>query len=184
MPSSVKSYFPAAFWPTSLKTVSFLGAALLIGVGVAAVKAIPHGTHVPYAEAFGTVVAFIPPAIALVALLFVVVGYELEPQELRIRRLLWSTQISLTGLQRVYADPELMKCSLRIFGNGGLFAITGLYQNRSLGRYRAFVTNPEQAVALFLPERIIVISPLDPEAFVHDVCARFPHAQVKNSSTE
>lgn len=184
MPSSVKHYFPAAFWPASLKMLSFLGSALLIGVGIATVKAIPHGTHVPYAEALGTVVAFVPPAIALFSLLFVVVGYELKPQQLRIRRLFWSTEISVIGLQRVYADPELMKCSLRIFGNGGLFSITGLYQNRTLGRYRAFVTNSEQAVALFLSDRIIVISPRDPEAFVQAVCARFPLVQVKYSAAE
>lgn len=178
MGSTIMRYFRCAEWPTALKISSFLGAALLIGVWIATVNAIPHRTQVPYAEAFGTVVAFVPPAIAVFAILFVVTGYELQSRQLHIRRLLWTTQVSLNGLLRIQVDPELMKCSIRIFGNGGLFSITGLYQNRVLGRYRAFVTNPKHAVALFLPDRIIVVSPADTKAFVQAVCAEFPNVQV------
>jgi hypothetical protein len=170
--------FASAPWPTFLKVSSFLGSAVLVGVGVAAAKAIPHGTRVPYAEAFGTVVAFVPPAIALFAVLLIVAGYELERGQLRIRRLLWSTQIPLTGLDRIYADPTMMKCSIRIFGNGGLFSFTGLYRNRAFGRYRAFVTNPTHSVALFLANRVVVVSPADTEGFVRSVHAQFPGIQL------
>jgi len=179
--SAHRQHFPSAPWSTALKVISFFGSILLVGGGISAVQAIPQGTHVPYAEAVGTVVAFVPPAIAVFALLFVVVGYELKPRQLHIRRLLWSTQVSLNGLQRIHADPAMMKCSTKVMGNGGLFSITGLYQNRVLGRYRAFVTNPEYAVALFLPDRIIVISPEDPEAFMQAICSRFPKIQVESS---
>lgn len=174
-------YFPAAAWPTALTVSSVLGGIVLIGVGIAATKAIPHGTQVPYAEAFGTVVAFVPPAIAVFALLFVVVGYELKSQQLRIRRLLWTTQVSLDGLQKIQIAPDLMKCSLRLFGNGGLFSITGLYQNHRLGRYRAFVTNPQYAVALFLPDRILVVSPADIKAFKQEICSQFPDLAIESA---
>lgn len=182
MSSSFIQYFPSAAWPTALKLSSFLGGALLIGVGIAAAQAIPYGTHVPYAEAVGSIVAFVPPAIALFALFFIVAGYELKSQQLCIRRLLWTTRISLSGLQRIQSDPAMMKCSFKLFGNGGLFSITGLYQNRVLGRYRAFVTNPKQAVALFLPDRTIVVSPADTDAFVQAIRAQFPNAQVEPSN--
>jgi len=175
--------FASARWPTFLKVSSFLGSTALVGVGVAAVKAIPHGTRVPYAEAFGSLVAFVPPAIALFAVLFIVAGYELEPGQLRIRRLVWSTQIPLTGLHRIYTDPTFMKCSRRLFGNGGLFSFTGLYQNRSFGRYRAFVTDPAQSVALFLPNRVVVVSPADAESFVRSIHAQFPGVQIGPPST-
>ena len=170
--------FASARWPNFLKASSFLGSAALVGVGVAAVKAIPRGTRVPYAEAFGSLVAWVPPAIALFAVLFIVAGYELESGQLRIRRLAWSTQIPLTGLQRIYADPTFMKCSRRLFGNGGLFSFTGLYQNRSLGRYRAFVTDPAHSVTLFLPNRGVVVSPADVESFVRSIQAQFPGVQI------
>jgi hypothetical protein len=49
---------------------------------------------------------------------------------------------------------------------GGLFSITGVYQNKRLGRYRAFVTNPQCCVVLVLPGRVIAVSPENPLAFV------------------
>ncbi len=170
--------FASAPWPKSLKVISLLTCAILIGVSVIVVKVIPFGTRVPFAQAVGTLVAFVPPAIGFLAVLFIVSGYELESGQLRIHRLLWSTHIPLSGLDRIYADPAIMKHSLRIFGNGGLFSFTGIYQGRALGRYRAFVTDPRRSVALFLPTGIIVVSPADTELFVHVVRSQFPGVQV------
>lgn len=171
-------YFPTAPWSNALKIMSVLGCVLLIGVGIGAVNAVPHDTRIPYVELFGTVVAFVPPAIGLFAVLFIVSGYELKPHRLRIRRLLWSTEVSLGGLQRIYADSAIMKHSLKVCGNGGLFSITGIYRNHFLGNYRAFVTNPECAVALFLPDRVVVISPADPEAFVRAIRTQVPDIRI------
>jgi len=99
------SQFRAAPWPTSLKVISLLATAVLAGVGWATWRVIPRGTRVPFAETFGTVVSTLPPLILVVALLFVVTGYEVGPSELRIRRLLWSTRVRLDGLSRAWADP-------------------------------------------------------------------------------
>ena len=158
--------FRAAPWSNSLKATSLAGSAILIAVGYAIATAIPHGTRAPYAEGFGALIAWVPPLVGLLALLFVVRGYELAPGELRVKRLLWSTCVPLAGLREVSADPEAMTGSLRLFGNGGLFSFTGLFQSRTLGRYRAFVTDPKCAVVLVLERRLVVISPEDPEGFV------------------
>ncbi len=182
MSSSLMQHFASARWPTFLKVSSFLGSAVLVAIGVAAAKAIPHGTRVLYAEDFGTLVAFVPPAIALFATLFIVAGYELERGHLRVRRLLWSTQIPLSGLHRIYADSTIMKCSIRLVGNGGMFSFTGLYRNRVFGRFRAFVTDPAHSVALFLPNRIVVVSPADTDGFVRSIRAQFPSVPVGPSS--
>jgi hypothetical protein len=56
-----------------------------------------------------------------------------------------------------------MRRSLRLFGNGGLFSITGIFQNATLGRYRAFVTDPKQAVVLRYESRVVVLSPANPD---------------------
>lgn len=63
--SALMRYFPAAPWSAALKLSSFLGAILLLGVGIAAVNAIPQNPRVPYAAALGTVVAFAPPIFGL-----------------------------------------------------------------------------------------------------------------------
>jgi hypothetical protein len=170
--------FASASWPNALKVSSLLESVILVGVGIIAVKTIPYGTRNPFFQTFGPLVAFMPLAIALFAILFIVSGYELEPSRLRIRRLLWSTQIPLFGLHRIYADSIIMKHSIRVFGNGGFFSFTGLYQSRALGRYRAFVTDPKCSVALFLPTGVVVVSPADAELFVRSVRSQFPGIQV------
>ena len=168
----------SAPWPTSLVVVSALGTAVLVGAGFAAAQAIPHGTRAPFAETFGTLVAFVPPLIALVALLFVVRSYEVGPGELRVGRLLWATRIDLAGLSRARHDPSAMTCSFRIFGNGGLYSFTGLYQSKSLGRYRAWVTDPKRAVVLHLAGRTVVVSPDDPFTFLHQLRTFVPGVEI------
>jgi hypothetical protein len=174
--------FDTAPWPTSLKATSLIATAILAGVCYAFVRAIPRGTRVPFAETFGTLMVFVPPFVALIAFLFVVTVYEVGPTELRVQRLLWSTRIPLAGITRAWHDPGVMKRSLRVFGNGGLYSITGLYQNRLLGRYRAFVTDPKHSIVLGIPKRLVVVSPADPRAFLQQLAALFPSIRVDAAS--
>jgi hypothetical protein len=155
--------FAAAPWPTALKVTSGVGTALLIGVWYGA------GMDVPVrglAHWVGTLVTLLPPALLLGAALFVVQGYEVDAQALRVRRLLWSTLVPLAGLTRVWQDPQAIKRSIKIFGNGGLFAFTGLYKSDALGRYRLYATDPARAVIVQLPDRTVVVTPAYPHAFV------------------
>jgi len=155
--------FAAAPWPGFLKAISAGTTALLFIVTYFAARAIP-----PYGSAhtFGIAVAALPMAIPAIALLFVVTEFEVAHNNLLIKRLLWWTPVDLTGLQRVERYPEGFKGSLRVFGNGGLFSFTGIFWNKKLGRYRLFATDPSRFVAIFLPDRVVVVSPADPEAFI------------------
>ena len=113
----------------------------------------------------GWLVALILPAAAL----FIVRSYAIEPNVLAIRRLLWTTRLPLTGLQSAEVSPNVMRGSLRLFGNGGMFSITGLFRNRALGNYRAFVTDLKRTVVLRFPKRTVVVSPENPEQFVAEI---------------
>jgi len=104
-----------------------------------------------------------------VAALFVVRSYAIEFDELLIRRLLWTTHLPLAKLQSAEAVPDAMRGSLRLFGNGGMFSITGLFRNRALGNYRAFVTDLKKTVVLRFPKRTVVVSPENPEQFVAEI---------------
>jgi Bacterial PH domain len=117
-------------------------------------------------------------SVPLVAALFIIRGYELEATELLIRRLLWSTRLSLLKLREAWADPTAMKRSLRLFGNDGLFSITGLFWNRRLGRYRAFATAPSNAVVLKLADRIVVVTPERPDDFLAILKLYRPHVRI------
>jgi hypothetical protein len=101
-----------------------------------------------------------------VPLALMVRGYELVPGELRIRRLWWDTRWPLDGPIKASVRPNVMARSWRIWGNGGIFAISGHFSNAALGRYRAFVTDFKRTVVLDTPRGIVVVSPDQPEAFV------------------
>jgi hypothetical protein len=161
-------HFRPAPWPTSLKTSSVIGGALLAGVGYAAYRAVPP---FGFAHTFGSLVACVPPAIALLALFFVVLGYEIGPGVVRVRRLLWTTAIPLGALESARHDAGAIKGSLRVFGNAGLFSFTGVYQNSRLGRFRLFATDPASAVVLRGGGRVVVVTPTAPHAFVAAVTA-------------
>lgn len=174
-------HFPAAPWPTILKALSAFGALLLLAAGYGAAAGIPAAGG---PRLLGSIMACLPPSIALGAVLFVVRSYELDADCLRIQRLLWPTVLRIDGLQAVRHDPAAMNCSLRLFGNGGLFSITGLFQNTALGRYRAFVTDPKHAVVLVMRKRVVVVSPAEPARFVETVGRLFPATVVGEARRE
>ena len=155
--------FTAAPWSPLLKLTSVGTTLLLAGLGGWLAHVVPlYGASHPAA----LVAMVLAPAILLGALLFVVNGYAIHDRELRIRRLLWQTSIDLSGLRSANPDALLLRGSLRIAGNGGVFSFSGYFWNRRIGRYRAFVTDWKRAVVLQLPRQIIVVSPSDPAAFV------------------
>ena len=100
---------------------------------------------------------------------FAVRGYTLEGRRLRVHRLLWDTELSLSGLRSIEHDPAAMSRSIRVFGNEGMFGVTGWFWNRTLRLYRAFVTDPKLAVVLRLEDRVVVVSPHPPGRFVAQV---------------
>jgi hypothetical protein len=108
----------------------------------------------------------VPPLIVAQTFAARVRGYTLTADAITVRRGFWNTRLPLAGLRSVTGDVDAMRGSVRVFGNGGLFAITGRFWNRKLGWYRAFATDPGRAVVLRYPKRTIVITPHDPQHFI------------------
>jgi hypothetical protein len=171
--------FEAAPWSKLLWGATIFSTAILLGVGYLAWRVVPHVPSKPAAELVGALVAWTSPLVAVIALLFVVRGFAIEGKDLVVQRLLWSTVLPLEGLRSVGADPEILRGSLRVAGNGGLFSITGVFWNRRLGRYRAFITDPKKVVVLVTPSKTIALSPDDPKTFVDRVHALFPAARLE-----
>ena len=164
-------------WSGLLKVMSALAAALLLAVGVSLQYASPRLQ--PGAGGLPVRLAAIAIwGVLLGAALFTVRGYELTPSELLVQRLLWATRIPLQDLRAAWADPAAMKGSLRLFGNGGLFAINGVFSNGSLGRYRAFATAPKNSVVLKFTWRTVVVTPDDPQEFLGILALNSPQARV------
>jgi hypothetical protein len=151
-------------WGLSLRLITTASVTVLFGIMVFGVLNYPGNALILL------VATIILPAVLLLAsALFLIRGYELSKDKLFIQRLGWKTEIDLQELQAAEIDPEAMKKSIRIFGNGGLFCFAGKFRNRKLGSFRVFATDPDLAVVLRFAGKIIVITPDEPHKFVAQI---------------
>ena len=146
----------AAPWSSNLLFMSTLGSAVLLATAIAMSRSGYKLTLIPFALIFG-------------AALFSVRGYTVTPDAVLVHRLFWTTRLPLAGLQSAQFEPDVMTGGLRIFGNGGLFSFSGWFRNKTLGTYRAFVTDSRRTVVLRFRTSTVVVSPFPPEGFVEDI---------------
>jgi hypothetical protein len=147
--------------------VTLLGCAVLLGTAVTARVAVPPKHFVARGSASVLTLLLIGGTA-----LFTIRGYRLEGRQLLVDRLLWSTRVPLDGLDAAEIVPDAMRRSVRLFGNGGLFAFAGWFRNRRLGTYRAFATDPSRSVVLRFPNRRVVVTPDDPQGFAEALESR------------
>jgi hypothetical protein len=144
---------------------SVLATVLVLGIALGSLL-IPM-PHLGWAITFGLrwpLLAIVPGAA-----LFIVRGYAITSEAVFVVRPFWRTRLSRRGLQSATFEPGAMSGSLRLCGNGGFFSFTGLFSNKRLGRYRAFVTDPKLTVVLRYEGRTVVLSPERPEEFVREL---------------
>ena len=146
----------SARWSVMLIVVSAVITAVCLFAGFAVGRGLPSG---------GAAVLAMP----VVAELFSVRGYTLQSGTLLVKRLVWSTEVPLRGLRSADADPTLLAGSWRTFGNGGFFSFSGWFYSKTLGKYRAFVTNHDDTVVLRFSDRTVVVSPSPADEFAEQV---------------
>jgi hypothetical protein len=154
----VKTY--KAPWSTSLIVVSSL--CTLLGIGIA-LNLLWH----PGRTSRWT--ALLPLAVIFAAALFHIRAYTVTDQAILVHRWFWTTVLPLAELRTVEFEPNVMRRSIRMFGNGGMFSFTGWFCNKTLGTYRAFVTDPRKTVVLRFLRRTILVSPSAPDEFVNEI---------------
>jgi hypothetical protein len=154
-------------WSGLLMGMTVVGTLLLVGVSALCLAVLP-----PDLRVFRLLAAGLPLFIVVGCLPFLVRGYTITEHELRIQRLGWSTRWPLAALRDARVDPQAMKGSLRLCGNGGLFAFCGWFRNKQLGVYRAFATAPDHSVVLRFGARTVVVTPDDPAAFANELQRR------------
>ena len=99
-------------------------------------------------------------------------NYVLSGDRLIVERFGPDTDFALESLESVRKDPAAMK-GIYTITNGGLFAFSGKKcRNRKLGVFEAYATDKKRSVVLRFPNRILVVTPEAPEAFVMAVNGR------------
>ncbi len=165
-------------WSARLSAATPIGIVVLLGLPVV-IASVPANGAAP--ALLVAAIAVVDVAVIATAALFLIRGYRLDRDGLHVERLLWADRIPLTGLRRAWPDPRATSRSLRLFGNSGFFCIAGLFTNRTLGRYRAFATDPRRAVVLQLGERTVVVTPDEPLRFLAAVATLAPQAEVSKT---
>ena len=119
-----------------------------------------------------------PPMLGAPAIVFViwygalVRRYRLLGGEIVVERAWLTVRLPLAGLVAVESDREALRGAWKIIGNGGLGAYAGHFRSKKLGKFRAYVTDPDCAVILRWPDRCLVVSPAQPGEFADAVRAR------------
>lgn len=155
--SAVRTHFRAP-WSRTVKVVTV--AVIVLAV---ALNALPFLVRPAWAAALAHLSMW---GVLLFCLFFSVNGFSVRGGLLLVHRLGWATKFDLAQLSGFEVNPHAMMGSIRLFGNGGIFCFIGHYRNAVIGRYRAYVTDPANAVVLEFGARKIVVSPDDPQAFV------------------
>jgi len=112
--------------------------------------------------------------IAIMLLLFFVfmpIGYRLDDVNLTVLRWGPKRRIPVAQIESVgQIDASMLRHSIRVMGCGGFGGYYGLFSNKTLGRYRAYITRNDNLVLVRLKEgRPVVLSPKEPELFVKAV---------------
>jgi hypothetical protein len=160
---SAKTY--GAPWGTMLIVMSAVVTLMCVGISAGAswMAAVKHQPSLVSAA------ALLPLALLAGCALFTVRGFAITSDAILVNRLLWDTRLPRAGLESASVEPDVMRGSLRTLGNGGAFSFTGLYYNKRLRSYRAFVTDLHRTVVLRYASRTVVLSPDAPEDFVRDL---------------
>jgi hypothetical protein len=155
----------SAPWGRSLRLMTLGSVAILLTVALFGLLAGPRQLWLWWAAMVG-----LPLIVLCGSLLFMVRGYVLTDSDIAVRRLGWSTLLPLEGLVAVTGEPEGLRGSVRLFGNGGLFGISGWFWNRRIGRFRAYATDPQRAVLLrYRSGARVVLTPHDVQHFLVQV---------------
>ena len=104
--------------------------------------------------------------IVILCYLYAPIAYELTGDQLTVQfRIGQKVFKAVTRCETLTARPPM---GLRLWGNGGLFAATGIFWNKAYGVYRAYVTSARYQDYVLVETRTqkILISPENPEEFV------------------
>ena len=115
-------------------------------------------------------------AVTLLCYLYAPIAYELTGDQLTVQfRLGQKVFPAVTGCETLSARPPM---GMRLWGNGGLFAATGIFWNQAYGVYRAYVTSAryQDYVLVATRTRKILISPENPGEFARAWASSAPAA--------
>lgn len=108
---------------------------------------------------------------AIGSLLFRIRYYEVTPDQVVIYGTGWKRSLARRDIIRAERLKNAFQGAWRIFGNGGIWCVSGRFKSRDLGKFRAYVSDPKRVVLIVLRDDVILISPSDPNRFLKTIGA-------------
>ena len=143
---------------------------LAIKVVTASVLMLNAGFYIAaaYQHAFLPAGIFVSVIVLICYCFWTPVGYELTSGELTVAFRIGRKRYS--PVTKCSAVDAPISGGIRVFGNGGLFAGSGIFWNRKYGMFRAYVTssNPRDLVMVETPATKIFISPTDSRMWLRE----------------
>ncbi len=167
--ASITETFPSA--PRGRRVyLSMLVAAGAGLAGVVASLAITLTPHPGHLQSKQIVAILLAPALTILVAIPTFLVERTKTAQFRIEDdvlVLAKKRYPLAGATEVIRDPEVLKGACKVWGNGGLGAVRGRYRSKRIGRFEAFLTDPDRAVVVRWPDRTVAVSPADPEFFIY-----------------
>ncbi|MBI4350250.1 MAG: hypothetical protein HY550_02320 [Elusimicrobia bacterium] len=147
-----------------------LGAAYFVIDAMRAGHSVPAWAILIFLGIVISVVLLIAAAIYFTYLLSPV-GYEIQANELIIKRKLNSINIPINSIKSVSAlNTEEIAGSFRVFGVDGFFGNYGTFHNSKLGKYRMYSTK-DSGLVLISAEEQYILSPDQKDDFISAITA-------------
>jgi hypothetical protein len=103
--------------------------------------------------------------------------YSITDDTINIKRPLATLQIPFENILEVRTiEWREMGFTYRLMASGGIFGYLGIYSSSVYGRIILWCTNRDHLVMITCKDKIIVISPSEPLAFVMDYNSRYNSA--------
>ncbi|MGM0442291.1 MAG: PH domain-containing protein [Elusimicrobiota bacterium] len=114
---------------------------------------------------------FLIPALIIGGIFFLCyvtapISYEYTGDQIRVCSKIGKKEF--TDIKKISRPEKKFSFGLRLWGNGGCFAATGIFWNKKFGKFRAYVTNTktDNLVLLNTEKTKIVISPQNIDRFI------------------
>jgi hypothetical protein len=149
----------AATMSLMIRAITFLVWGILIGLLVAGFRN-PQDTG-----------GIVFPVVILVLLIWgcylrAPIFYEITADKELIIRYRWGSR-RFKAVSEYDVKPPRLRFGIRLWGNGGLFAVTGIFWSPKNGTFRAYVTNQNKLVMVKLQDgKKVLISPANAEEWV------------------
>jgi hypothetical protein len=133
-------------------------------MGLIIVGLIGHGLLLPpEVSLWGILIPLLLGAIMVACYLRAPVAYEITPDNRLVITFRWGSR-QFAAVKGFHPVRGRFWFTLRLWGNGGVFAATGIYWNRPFGVFRAYVTDQKKLVVVELQNgKRVVISPVNTE---------------------